>query len=374
MTVSDGAPYEETMDIPCDEKGLSLTAHIFYDEALDILSFSLAPNRPAIFFRADTRYKDVYKSGKVFVPQKLSYRALSYSGAKYKLSPQVFKLYSPNRKMHLYNKWIGDISPNLELLPAESSEDSSSSLLVTNDSLLLRFKLKPGAEKVSFKLRNVLVIETLKKNPKNGKEKVRITGEKDLNTTFNITIHRDPCFGTAALADSLFIETEKIKLAYSRLRESCPDGMVRSEEEEGLFRQHRMLLLAQFPPFGSTSECSSVQELSAKYNSYIDSIRTAPCKLDLKINEVEQFFADQNKVSTELIVSSARRLNDMALRLMTATDPLEKSDIADSGEDIIADIHKQATEKGVSGDDKAEAIKLFNEAVEYFRLVVIKTR
>jgi len=371
VTVASEVPYEEPVELSCDEKGLVLNVRMNFDEDNDILSLSLVPSRPVIFYRQDVVYKNIFPSGKILKTEKLPYPVQVPPASKIKIQNKVCKTYSKKRKNHLYNRWLGNVSSGILELAPEITEAGETVPLITTDSLFLRFKISPSVSRASFKIRNIQTIDLIKKK-KNGKTNYSIGGEVDLNMTFNITLQRNPCCGMSAVKDAVSKQISNVSKAYHNLLEACPDGVALSEEESAIFNEHRKYLLAQFPVLEMDTRCQDVMAARDTYNSYVDSIRNAPCQIIPKIEIVDELTEGVFRVSSDLLVRSARKINSMSVSLLTADDPVEKRDIHYQGKLMIDEVIERIETNGVSGDDKEQALKLFYDAVEFWYRIISK--
>lgn len=371
VTLSSTAPYDEPLELACDEKGLVLNIRMNYDEDNDILSLALVPDRPVIFYRQDVVYKDIFPSGKTLKTEKLPYAVQTPPASKIKLQNTVYKTYSKKRKFHLYNRWLGNVSAGMVELSPAITEAGETVPLITTDSLFLRFSLNPSVTKVSFKLRNIQTVDLTKKK-KNGKTKYAITGEVDLNTTFKINLQRNPCYGMSTLKATVCNQINEVSRAYKNLLQACPDGVALSEEECAIFNEHRKFLETQYPVLDIDTECQDVLAACETYNAYVDSIRNAPCTYMPRNETAEELAGEVIRVPSDVLVSIARKLNLMAVQMLTTKDPVERRDVYYQGEQLIDEMQDKIDASGVSGEDRDRAIQLFSEAVDFWHRITAK--
>jgi len=373
VTVSSSTSFDEPIEIACDEKGLTMNVRMYYDEDNDILSLSLVPNRPVIFYRQDVIYKGVFSSGRKMKTERFPYPVQVAPASKIKLQKTVYKQYPKKRKNHIYNRWIGNVSSGMTELNPIITEAGEAVPLITADSLFLRFKVDASLTKATFKIRNVQTVDLISKQ-KNGKTKYSISGEADLNTTFNITLQRDPCHGMSALLAAVSNRINEISKAYHNLLQACPDGVALSDEECAIFNEHRKFLEAQFPVLNIDTDCPDVRSACETYNSFIDSIQNAPCNVLPPTDAVNDLFAEEGRVSTDVLVNASRSLNSLALRMLVVVDNVEQRDLYYQGEQLIEEIQNLVKHNGVSGEDRERALKLLSEAVDFWHRIVVKLR
>lgn len=369
ITVSADAPYEETIDVPCDDKGLSMVLRMTYDEEYDILSMSLTPNRNVVFFRDNVIHRDIFKCKKRLRPERLGYGVLVTPKAKYKIYGSVFRSYEKKRKEHLYNQWLGNVSDNLTLLPPAITEAGPATPLITIDSIYQKFKIEGKAEKVSFRIRNVLTIDLAKYNKKCHSSIYKITSDNDLNMTCKVTIKRNPCYGTDAEIAEMEDNIKKITKSYEMLKSACPDGVAKSDTEQRVFREHKYYLLSQYPLADTSTACEKMKAVSIRYNIMVDSIMQAPCAV---INDtLTKIIQERHKLNPEILVTAARSLDELAVRYIESNDRYMRADIKKEGRAIISDINKQIKNHGVGGKDANKALKLYRNAAAYFKKITI---
>lgn len=368
VSVSGSAPYEEAVEVPCDEKGLTLNVRMIFDEENDVLSLSLVPNRPVIFYRQDVVYKDIFGLSKKLKVEKMPYPVQMSPASSYTLLKTLYKQYPKKKKSHAFNRWLGNVSANMQELCPEITEAGEAAPMVTTDSLFRRFKISSSASRVSFKLRSVQTVDLVVKN-KNGKSKYSITGEADLNTTFNVSLERNPCYGASQLKSAVDNQIAQVRKAYHRLLEACPGGNSKSEEECAVFNEHRKYLETQFPVLDLNSECPDIIAACEQYNAYVDSIQKAPCVYTPQA-DIEDILNDPNRVPSDVLVVSARKLNSMAVQVLMTHDVVEKKDVYDQGRMLIDEIIGRIRSNGVTGDDQEQAVELFFSAVDFWNKTV----
>lgn len=386
IVVNTNKPYKETLQFPFDDKGLDLNVSLSFNEVENILTLSVVGTRQLMVFRQDVFYDKVFRHpifrSRTLAPSKLPYPVLVQPKLKVTLSKNVWNSFNPKRKQHLFNNWLVGVSPELNaIIPSVTTDSYPESTLIV-DSIVQRFSVDPKATKASFTLRNIFVIDkdgmpvsTLqqKRNPSKSLN-YKIVYEKDLNLTFNVEIQRDPCFGKDSLIDVTSARIEEIRKAYVNLREACPDGVVHSTEEQGIFNQHKKFLLSQFPCIADSSDCTQLQNEYTKYNAYVDSIKNAPCMYVKPLSglEIEGEGWSSIGLRASYILDAAHRLDNIVAQMMISKDAAQIHDLAKSGNTIIATITKAVREKGLINEEQKSAYKNFLKARSYFRSAALK--
>lgn len=372
--VADGSLYEDIVNIPFDDKGLDLTVHMTFDEVNNELTLSLVGSRQLFVFREDTQRKKAFTgfwSRRTLRPERLGYPTLTEPKTKYKLTSPVVKSFSKPRKKHLFNKWLTNVSANLTPMEIGTTQ-------LTPDSIVRKFIVAPTANKVSFTLRNILVLDTKEEmaaaEEKRNKGKTlhyRFVLDNDLATTYNVRIKRDPCFAMQAALDSMEARIDIIRGAYHRLLKSCPTGKATSQTEVNIFNQHRQYLLSQYSPIADSTHCGNLMRAYRTYNNYIDSISKAPCIFIATDNSASALSASIG-VSAETLLSAAKRLDDIVATIMVSRDHTEIRDLRNLGRDIMRIANANVSSKGLRNEEQRKAFAVFRKAEEYFLSVTMK--
>lgn len=384
--VNNNKPYKETLQYPFDDKGVDLNVSLSFNEVENILTLSVVGSRQLMVFRQDVFYSTVFRHpvfrARTLAPSKLPYPVLVQPNLKVTLSKNVWKSFNPKRRQHLFNNWLVGVSPELKALTPSITTDGYPEATLIVDSIVQRFSVDPKATKASFTLRNFFVIDkdgmpisTLQQKRNSSKSlNYKVVYEKDLNLTFNVEIQRDPCFGKDSLICAASAKIEDIKKAYTNLREACPDGVVHTTEELGIFNQHRKFLLSQFPCIADSSDCTQLQNEYTKYNAYVDSIKNAPCMYVKPLSGVDVEGDGWSTIGlrASYILDAAHRLDNIVAQMMVSNDAAQIHDLAKSGNTIIATITKAVREKGLINEEQKSAYGIFLKARSYFRSAVLK--
>ena len=372
--VADGNLFEDIVNIPFDDKGLDLTVHMTFDEVNNELTLSLVGSRQLFVFQQDTQRKKAFTgfwSRRTLRPERLGYATLTEPKTKYKLTSAVVKSFSKPRKKHLFNKWLTSVSSNLT--PVEASVTQ-----LTPDSIVQKFLVAPTATKVSFTLRNILVLDPKEEmaaaEEKRNKGKTlhhRFVLDNDLSTTYNVTIKRDPCLFMQSAIDSVNTKIADIRGAYHRLRKSCSTGKATSQTEVNIFNQHRQFLLSQYIPIADSTHCGNLMKAYTAYNNYVDSIANAPC-IYISIDNSPSALSSSIGVSAETMLSAAKRLDDIVATIMVSQDATEIRDLRNLGRDIMRIVNANVSSKGLRNVEQRKAFSVFRKAEEYFLSVTMK--
>lgn len=382
--ISAGRPYEEKLQLPFDDRGMDVNVDIAFDEAENLLTLTLTGSRPLMAFRSETAYANVFRHPllrqRQFLPGKLPYPVLVQPETKITLSKQVWKGFNKKRSKHIFNPLIGSTSPELQPL-GQSSENTAAATLLSR-SVTQYFRVDPKATKASLTLRNLLVAERngmpspaaqLKRN-QGRKQRYRIVYDKDLNLTYNLTLQRDPCFGTDSLLAAVRTKIESVKQAYANLHDACPDGTVSSEQEQGVFNQHRSFLLSQFASIADSCACPALQQAYAEYNGYVKAIRQLPCVYVKPLPEPgkDELGMPNIGVKASYILDTAHRLDNIVSQILVSHDTAQIHDLTNTAGSLIETLMKAVRERGLTSDEQRDAYTEFLKARSYFSSAILR--
>ena len=367
ISVEEGMPYEEALTFPFDEKGVELKVMITFDEHTNELLLKVSGSRPLFVFQEDVYRNRVFTgffSRKHLRPERLSYPVLVAPRANFYLTKRVIKRFAKPRGKHLFNRWVEGVSASLTPLPPVGDGQSGKYALL-NDTLVMRFAVAEGATEASFTLRNLYV---LMETGKPTKPKYRFVWDQDLATTYAITLRRDPCLGLQTAVDSMKARVEAIQQAYGRLQKTAPSGMADSPEEVGVFNQHKQYLLSQFLPVADSTACGDLQQLYSEYNHQWELIDLATCVYV----PLEEQGTSRSGMSPEVLLTVARRLDDLVALFAVTKDPIERRDQIAQGREVMDVMNATIAEKGIRGEEQQAALAVFRRASDYFRATVLK--
>lgn len=382
--VSEENSFQDKLKFAFDDKGLDLNVNMAFDETSNLLTLSLTGNRQLMVFKQDVLYKRVFKHpfipSRRLDPKKLPYPVLIQPKLKVKMAKKVYKSYPRKRRFHIFNNWLVGTSPELQMIAptVRSGEQPEATLIV--DSIVQRFRVNPKATKASFTLRNLLVADKdgmpiarmqLKRKP-NTSLTYQIVDDHDLNLTYEVKIQRNPCFGQDSLIAATQSRIVQVSKALKLIREACPTGIVHSEEEEGIFKQHKQYLLSQFPAISDSSACTTLQDAYKHYNLYVDSIAKLSCTLVPLIPTEESNGTYGIGVRASTILEAAHRLDNLVSQIMVTHDAVQVHDLTVAGRNIITTLTRTVHENGLIDDEQRSAYEIFLKAKTYFNSTVAR--
>lgn len=370
VTVSQGNPYTDHISLKDDARDMDLMVKFSFDEPTNKLSVCLISYRPLFVFPTDTPCKQAVRGRKIN-PDKLPFVVDAEPGTKYQLNKDYWKSLPKPRGKYVFHKWIEGTS--LSPLPTECK--------MVNDYVQQDFTIEDKANAVTVTLHDVMMMEQ-EPTTKIGRKKYNIVWGSDINTQYLVYVKRNPCFGLdeqLAAADNLLTV---VRAAHANLASRYASGVVESKESLANFREMKQLLLEQYPAKTETSDCPDLQDRWDSYNLVVDSIAgltvrvKAPVATKSNNGAAAAGSSAKRKASTArslnagYILTQARQLDNAIGRWLATRDATERADLKHQCTDIIK--MTQATIGKQKGSTAAQqnAIKIFNQAVNYYHTVV----
>ena len=361
ITVSQGNSYTDHLSLREDSRDMDLMVKFIFNEQANTLNVSLISYRDIFVFPTETSFKQAFKGGKKIKPEKLPFVVNTQPDTKYILSKEYKRsLPIPNKK-HIFHQWI-----NFSGMQANPMEYK-----MVNDFVSQDFVISNEAEAVTVTLRDVLMMEK-DENDKKKYTTYNIVWGKDLNTTYQIFIERNPCFGKeeeiAATAQAL----EGVTNGYNNLKERFGTGVVANKESLANFKEMKNLLLSQYPAISKWSACPDIQEKRDKYNNIVSRIKSMNCRIRTAASAgggrggKGKAKASGEGVDAGFIQTQARQIDTAVSKWLNSKDKAERDDIKRKCKEIISTVKSTISQKGIKGEKQRNAVTIFNEAVKYF--------
>jgi len=348
VTLSDKTPFEDELTIPLRKEGeVKVKASLQFDEAANTVSVTLRSERKLFVFWENIKYRKAFKNKRLRT-EKLSYNMTGNTADQFHRIAWFYKaLPKPHRKKYTFHSWI----ETQGLRPTGGSPRQ-----IVNDSLTRTFAVSDTSEVYTVRLRDILFMDEVKQ--KGAARFYAITYGSDINTEYQITLQRNPCFGFDAQITAAQNARDAIVRSFEAFKSIYNDGVVNSEKGEKLFHELQEALQIQFPVNEDSSACATLQEAQAQYNQYIDSIKALSVTLQLPVEE--------RTLNVKIILANARTLDSNVTRWLTTKDKFERSDLAEQCRDIIADTKKMVELNGAHTQEEKDAVAVFRKAEQYF--------
>ena len=357
ITISQEEPYTDNIMLTNDVKDKDLMVKFVFNEDKNTLTVSLISYRRLFVFWDDTRYKGTFSgSGKLHI-DRLPYVITSNDGDRFRLSKSYRKSLPKPRKQHIFKKWI-----EYEGLQPVDKERN-----MVNDYIEQTFDIQNKRTNVVVRLRDVLLMDQTGEKGKS--KRYELSNGKDLNIEYQITIQRNPCFGTEEEMAAVSKSLTGIMGSYKNFKKKYGKGRVGTEEALKLFKEMKSVLTTQFTKDTIVSQCPDIQKLRDQYNLIVDSINGIDVKME-SANILEAsgaiMGAKGRVMNTKIILSNARQLDQNVARWLRSNDQVEREDLKMQCMGIIKDTNLIINSGGGQTAEERNAINIFRQAEKYF--------
>ena len=358
ITISQEEPYTDNIMLTNDVKDKDLMVKLVFNEDKNTLTVSLISYRRLFVFWDDTRYKGTFSgSGKLHI-DRLPYVITSNDGDRFRLSKSYRKSLPKPRKQHIFKKWI-----EYEGLQPVDKERN-----MVNDYIEQTFDIQNKRTNVVVRLRDILLMDQTGEKGKS--KRYELSNGKDLNTEYQITIQRNPCFGTEEEMAAVSKSLTGIMGSYKNFKKKYGKGRVGTEEALKLFKEMKSVLTTQFTKDTIVSQCPDIQKLRDQYNLIVDSINGIDVKME-SANILEAsgaiMGAKGRVMNTKIILSNARQLDQNVARWLRSNDQVEREDLKMQCMGIIKDTNLIINSGGGQTAEERNAINIFRQAEKYFK-------
>ena len=358
ITISQEEPYTDNIMLTNDVKDKDLMVKLVFNEDKNTLTVSLISYRRLFVFWDDTRYKGTFSgSGKLHI-DRLPYVITSNDGDRFRLSKSYRKSLPKPRKQHIFKKWI-----EYEGLQPVDKERN-----MVNDYIEQTFDIQNKRTNVVVRLRDILLMDQTGEKGKS--KRYELSNGKDLNIEYQITIQRNPCFGTEEEMAAVSKSLTGIMGSYKNFKKKYGKGRVGTEEALKLFKEMKSVLTTQFTKDTIVSQCPDIQKLRDQYNLIVDSINGIDVKME-SANILEAsgaiMGAKGRVMNTKIILSNARQLDQNVARWLRSNDQVEREDLKMQCMGIIKDTNLIINSGGGQTAEERNAINIFRQAEKYFK-------
>ena len=357
ITVAQDEPYTDHIMLTNDVKDKDLMVKVVFNEDKNTLTVSLISYRRLFVFWDDTRYKGTFSgSGKLHI-DRLPYVITSNADDRFRLSKSYRKSLPKPRKQYIFKKWI-----EYEGLQPVDKERN-----MVNDYIEQTFDIQNKRTNVVVRLRDILLMDQTGEKGKS--KRYELSNGKDLNTEYQITIQRNPCFGTEEEMAAVSKSLTGIMGSYKNFKKKYGKGRVGTEEALKLFKEMKSVLTTQFTKDTIVSQCPDIQKLRDQYNLIVDSINGIDVKME-SANILEAsgaiMGAKGRVMNTKIILSNARQLDQNVARWLRSNDQVEREDLKMQCMGIIKDTNLIINSGGGQTAEERNAINIFRQAEKYF--------
>ena len=353
ITVADGVPFTDHIAMATDATDKDLMVKFVFDEKANTLTVSVLSYRMLFVFWESTPYKGVI-SRRWIHTDRLPYVVTAEEGQQFRLTKPFRNSLTHPYKKHVFKKWI----------EYEGLQPQEKELKMLNDYIDQTFDIQNKRNNVTVRLRDVMLMDATRQKGINTRYEIGFG--KDLDTEYQITIQRNPCFGLEKEIESATKSLEAIKKSYKSLKAKYGKGTVNSDEGQKAFAELKATLTAQFQQINDSSACPDIQQCYTQYNLYADSLANMKVSIAAPAESSEKVLgAKGSEANAKIVLTNSRLLDNKVALWLNSRDPLERQDIVATCQSIIKDT-KLIISTLPSAQYK-ETIKVFNNAEQYFK-------
>ena len=357
IAVGQGAPYTDHIALMDDSRDMDLMVKFVFDEAKNQLTVSLISYRSLFVFREDTRYKMAVKCHRLR-PDRFPYMVEAEEGAKFKITKDFRRQVPKPRRKHVFKRWVE--YDGLQPAPMEYK--------MVNDYIEQTFDVMGKRDVVTVTLRDIMVMEKQARKHVNKAGRYSVFFRRDLNTTYQVRLQRNPCFGLEEEITAAVKARDAVAKAYSAFHKQYVSGTVSSEEALKTFTDMKQLLVTQYEANHEVSPCPDIQQARDAYNLYVDSISRVKCVLQ-QTGALFREGATQTEIDFDVksVLANAHQIDNMVSRWMVSGDAAERHDLVRRCQELINKTSKMLGSGTGRTAEQRKAEELFRAAERYFR-------
>ena len=353
VTVADGVPFTDHIAMATDATDKDLMVKFVFDEKANTLTVSVLSFRMLFVFWESTPYKGVI-SRRWIRTDRLPYVVTAEEGQHFRLTKPFRNSLTHPYKKHTFKKWI----------EYEGLQPQEKELKMLNDYIDQTFDIQNKRNNVTIRLRDVMLMDATRQKGINTRYEIGFG--KDLDTEYQITIQRNPCFGLEKEIESANKSLEAVKKSYKSLKAKYGKGIVSTDDGKKAFNELKATLTAQFQQINDSSACPDIQQCYTQYNLYADSLANMKVSIAAPAESSEKVLGTKgSEANAKIVLTNSRLLDNKVALWLNSRDPLERQDIVATCQSIIKD-----TKLIISTLPPAhykETIKVFNNAEQYFK-------
>jgi len=353
ITVSDSVPFTDHIAMATDATDKDLMVKFVFDEKKNTLTVSVLSFRMLFVFWESTPYKGVI-SRRWIRTDRLPYVVTAEEGQHFRLTKPFRNSLTHPYKKHTFKKWI----------EYEGLQPQEKELKMLNDYIDQTFDIQNKRNNVTIRLRDVMLMDATRQKGINTRYEIGFG--KDLDTEYQITIQRNPCFGLEKEIESANKSLEAVKKSYKSLKAKYGKGIVSTDDGKKAFNELKATLTAQFQQINDSSACPDIQQCYTQYNLYADSLANMKVSIAAPAESSEKVLGTKgSEANAKIVLTNSRLLDNKVALWLNSRDPLERQDIVATCQSIIKD-----TKLIISTLPPAhykETIKVFNNAEQYFK-------
>ncbi len=349
ISVSADTSHTDHIALKKDSKDTDIMVKFAFDEANEQLTVSLISYRRLFVFRDDTRYKQVIK-GKKLRPDLFPYVTNAEKGQQFRLSCDLRKSIPKPKKAYVFRRWISYDG----LIPVDGE------VKMVNDFIEQKFDIKNKQELVRVRLRDVYLMDQDERKT----NRYWVTYGKDLDTEYQVTLRRDPCFGKAEDITVALTALNNLRKGFSPFYNRYKSGKVSSDDMLSFFKKGKEELLLQFPAHVIDTQCEILRSTWERYNQTVDSLAQMHCTVEAPKSAIDKVV--QGGIEPSFLLSRTRKLDMLVSQWLLTNVAVERADLKSMGADLIKSVHNAVKQQGVISKEQQDAYNLFKTAERYF--------
>ena len=351
ISVSADTSYTDHIALRKDSKDTDILVKFVFDEANEQLTVSLISYRRLFVFREDARYKQVVR-GKKLRPDLFPYVTDAEKGQQFRLSYDLRKSIPKPKKAYIFRRWLSYDG----LIPVDGE------VKMVNDFIEQKFDIKNRLDLVRVRLRDVFLMDQDERKA----NRFWVTYGKDLDTEYQVTLRRDPCFGKAEDITVALTALNNLRAGFRPFYNRYKSGKVSSDDMLSTFKKSKETLLQQFPAHTVNTQCETLRSTWEQYNQTIDSLVQMQCTIEASAPLADGVV--QGGVQSSFLNSCTRKLDTLVSQWLLTSVAAQREDLKSKGEDLIKSVHDNVKQQGVISKEQQNAYNLFKTAERYFKI------
>ena len=206
ITVSDSIPYTDHIALAKDATDKDIMVKFQFDEGKNTLTVSVI-------------YKNAIHGRWIHTDQ-LPYIATSDAGQRFRLSKELYKSLPNPKKQYIFKKWIS----------YEGIQPQEQEIKMVNSYIEQVFDIQNKRNNVTVNLNDIMLLDLIKQ--KGNKSTFQVSTGNNLDTEYQVTIQRNPCFGLDKEMDAAQKALDAVKKSYGNMKKKY--GRISTESRKSI--------------------------------------------------------------------------------------------------------------------------------------------
>ncbi len=359
IDISASEPFSDHIDLSGGNDGKDIIVTFAFDEGQNKLTMTLLSYNRIVVLPQDIAMKGVAKGRRIRI-ERLPFVLQAPQNTSLYVSKDLKRMLAKRAPKNMLRHWM-----DCDNLTAQTRE-----CRLVNDYVTQTFQfLYEGQTEATVALHDIYLLRDISKKGKKQSKQELYYGT-DLDRTYIITIHRDPCLGKEAEIAARTQRAADVADTWLTLQKGV-ESLERSysPHADSIFTDQVDLAERTYSRIDSVYECPDLRAATNEYNAYADSLLT----LRPRIEQLRQAHAEPPKENTKpttvpvpdastSLTNIARQLDIVTTQSLNATDYARKADLLSQGQALVA--RGEQLMKG--GRCSAKSIEIFQKARQYF--------